>query len=176
MWVDAKGFEGRLQVTKCGLVRSVDRVVYNHPNSTRKLKGRILGGSVGKIGYKVVDLRKRTKGGKRTGRVEFLHRIIAVTFIEPIRGLEHVNHIDGDKLNNNVSNLEWCDHQMNMKHAYSTGLCDSVKRAVICSRGGYGYYYPYMRMTIKDGCNPSLVHAAINGGQKTHRGAVWDYV
>jgi len=47
MWFDAKGFEGRLQVTKCGLVRSVKRVVYNHPNSARVLKGRLLGKCIG---------------------------------------------------------------------------------------------------------------------------------
>tara|TARA_R110000851_G_scaffold160007_1_gene303241 strand:+ start:215 stop:796 length:582 start_codon:yes stop_codon:yes gene_type:complete len=173
LWVDAKGFEGRLQVTRCGLVRSVDRVVYNHPDSTRKLKGRVLKCSTGKSGYKVVDLRVR--GKNKIGRVELLHRIVANTFLDKVVGLDHVNHIDGDKLNNNISNLERCNHQMNISHAWSTGLCDSQKKPVISSNGGFGVYYPYMRKVISDGFNPSLVHAAMNGRQNTHGGFKWGY-
>lgn len=174
MWFDAKGFEGRLQVTKCGLVRSVKRVVYNHPNSTRVLKGRLLGKCIGKTGYKVVDLRVR--GVNNSGRVEYLHRIIADTFIIAVDGLDHINHIDGNKLNNNISNLERCTHQMNINHAWSTGLCNSQKTPVMSSKLGCGVYYPSMRCSISDGFNPSLVHAAINGRQKTHRGFEWCYI
>lgn len=52
----------------------------------------------------------------------FIHRLIAQHFIEPIDGLNCVNHKDGDKLNNHVSNLEWISRSDNQKHAYKLGL------------------------------------------------------
>jgi hypothetical protein len=174
MWFNAKGFEGRLQVTKCGLVRSVDRVVYNHPNSTRTLKGRLLKGFINNTGYRVVDLRLRNGSGD--GRIEFLHRVIANTFLDKIKGLDLINHIDGDKTNNNIENLERCNHKMNMVHAWSTGLCDSQKKPVISILKGCGVYYPSIRMTATDGFSPSLVHAALNGRQVTHKGMEWQYI
>lgn len=52
----------------------------------------------------------------------FVHRLIAFAFCEKPEGKEYVNHIDGDKLNNNASNLEWVDRSENMHHALEHGL------------------------------------------------------
>jgi hypothetical protein len=63
-----------------------------------------------------------------------VHRLIAIAFIPNPDNLPEINHIDGDPLNNNISNLEWCTHQYNMQHAWNTDLhknyraCASVKR------------------------------------------------
>ena len=53
---------------------------------------------------------------------ESIHRLVAKTFIDNPGGYKYVNHIDGDKTNNKVENLEWCTQSENMKHAYRTGL------------------------------------------------------
>lgn len=69
-------------------------------------------------GYLRVELNKNGKGKKY-----FVHRLVAETFIDkPSPDATFVNHIDGNKSNNCVSNLEWVTHRQNVDHAVSTGL------------------------------------------------------
>lgn len=56
------------------------------------------------------------------GKSYLTHRLIAIAFIPNPNNYEYINHIDGNKLNNSVDNLEWCTMQHNIKHAYDTGL------------------------------------------------------
>lgn len=74
---------------------------------------RVLREFVGKDGY----LRTQFDGKTRT-----VHRTIALAFLPKESGKDFVNHIDGDKQNNSVSNLEWCTREENVQHAYSLGL------------------------------------------------------
>lgn len=57
-----------------------------------------------------------------------VHKIVATTFIPNILNLPQVNHKDGNKLNNNVENLEWCTDIENKHHAINNGLVDLKKR------------------------------------------------
>lgn len=69
---------------------------------------------------------------------KFVHRIVALHFLENPRKLNEINHIDGNKLNNHYDNLEWCTHQENVIHAFRNGLnkhsesSGVPKRQVIC--------------------------------------------
>ena len=74
---------------------------------------RVLHEFVGKDGY----LRTQFDGKTRT-----VHRVIASAFLPAEEGKIFVNHIDGNKSNNTVSNLEWCTREENIQHAYSHGL------------------------------------------------------
>lgn len=81
-------------------------VIYNDTRSTVP-KGRIKGG------YRLIC----SKGVWKP-----MHRYIAKAFIPNPYNKPYVNHIDGNKLNNNATNLEWCTHLENMQHAVRTGL------------------------------------------------------
>lgn len=73
-------------------------------------KHRILNHQFNKKGYARIQLFKKTK--MKHHRIS---RLVAINFIGEFDGLE-VNHIDGNKKNNHISNLEWCTHQENMTH------------------------------------------------------------
>ena len=79
---------------------------------------KILSKRLDKDGYEKVRL--VSEDGRHTYSV---HRLILENF-QPVEGMENlqVNHIDGDKTNNNLSNLEWCTSSENNKHAHSIGL------------------------------------------------------
>lgn len=70
-----------------------------------------------KIGYIHIILFNRNKR-----KVFYIHRLVAQAFIPNPDNKPQVNHIDGNKLNNNLINLEWCTHSENMKHAFKSGL------------------------------------------------------
>ena len=56
-----------------------------------------------------------------------IHRLVGITFLENIHNLPELNHIDGNKLNNHVSNLEWVTKSQNMQHAHDSGLIKMPK-------------------------------------------------
>lgn len=121
-WFDAIGFEDRYQITRCGLVRSKPRIV-NSPvcGGRRMIGGKILKPASVR-GYLAVQ---PVIGGKR--RTIYIHRLLAHLFVENPDNKPCVNHIDGDKANNDIANLEWCTHRENMQHARATGLAPSPK-------------------------------------------------
>lgn len=57
-----------------------------------------------------------------SGKTYHVHRLVALTHLNKVEGLDVVNHKDGVKTNNRVENLEWCDHKYNVNHAYQNGL------------------------------------------------------
>lgn len=102
-----KGYEGLYQITREGNITSLRR---------NKAMKPFLTGDKGKQYYRI-ELSK--KGIKKTFAV---HRLVAQTFISNPDNCPEVNHKDGDKLNNNDWNLEWCTRQQNMKHAQDNNL------------------------------------------------------
>jgi NUMOD4 motif/HNH endonuclease len=111
-WVDIKGFEGLYQISINGNVKSVDRFYNTGFGNRRTVKvGGIKILKISKCGYKIVQLYKNGKPFTRS-----IHRLIAEGFIDNPENLRVVNHKDGNKLNNNVTNLEWCSDKENTVH------------------------------------------------------------
>lgn len=86
---------------------------------TKIAKGRLLAkGSLNNSGYAFLSV--TTREGKRTSKG--IHRVVVETFIGNIPKGMTVNHIDGDKQNNSIKNLEICSYRDNLMHAKKTGL------------------------------------------------------
>lgn len=91
----------------------------------RGRSGKPIKQQIHKNGYYVYAM--RPEGRKGACKCIKIHRLIAEAFIPNPENKPFVNHIDGNKLNNNVNNLEWCTNQENVIHAYKMGLC-KIKR------------------------------------------------
>ena len=115
-WKPVKGFEGLYEVSNLGQVRSLDRLRKN-VKGMAKINGRIITGNHGGKHYYQVALRK---DGKK--KYMSVHRLVAEAFIPNPDGKSQVNHIDGNKQNNVVSNLEWVTPSENILHSFETGL------------------------------------------------------
>ena len=88
-----------------------------------KRKQRYLKQSINKFGYCKVTLQK-----DKYKKIYSVHRLVAEAFIDNPQKLPQVNHIDGNKQNNNVSNLEWSSAKHNMNEAVRIGLFDNCKK------------------------------------------------
>ncbi len=100
--------DSRFEISQSGIIRNV---------KTKSIKSQY----VSDTGYYMITISKNNKS--KPYRV---HRLLANNFIENPKKLKEVNHIDGNKLNNDLSNLEWVSHFGNMQHAFSTGLANNT--------------------------------------------------
>lgn len=117
IWKDIRGFIGCYQVSSYGHIRSVDRIVHN-ASSEYLRKGQLIKPWEGKTSpYYMVSLSGNGKCIKR-----MVHRIVAEHFLPEWDTSKEVNHIDGNKHNNRVDNLEMCSRQENISHSIDARL------------------------------------------------------
>jgi hypothetical protein len=156
LWLPIKGFEGRLEVSNMGRIRSVERTVAFGANK-RKVHQTIYKLQSDQDGYKTVCISKKAIK---------VHRAVAEAFIPNPNNKPQVNHIDGDKSNNKVENLEWATQSENMQHASRTGFIKHV--SVIRDDGER--YFTVREAAEANGVDQSGISAVINGRQKTSNG------
>ncbi len=110
------GYEGYYEIDRKGSVRSIKRVIKTEKGNitinSKNIKPRN-----NNNGYLEIRL---SKDGKT--KTKFIHRLLAMTYINNINNKPEVNHINGTKLDNRLDNLEWVTKSENMQHAYKTGL------------------------------------------------------
>ena len=117
--------------------------------------------------------RKAAQGPRKMIRV---HRLVAQAFIENPKGLDSVNHKNGDKTDNRVENLEWVTRGENSRHGWQTGLID-LRRAVvgIPVKGAVGYYLPMVTAAVEIGISPGNIPTSMKRNGTTG-GCRWEYV
>lgn len=112
MWKDIKNHEDYYEINQNGEVRN-------------KKTGKIIVGDKNNCGYMRVCLYMPYK--KRY----FRHRLVAEHFIPNLENKKYVNHIDGNKENNTITNLEWSTQSENEKHAYANGLKSKKEKVLL---------------------------------------------
>ena len=118
VWKDVAGYEGLLQVSNLGRVKTLDHYVrHKKAEHLKRIKERIHTVQIGNSGYKYFMF-------CYNGQSKHLqiHRLVATAFIPNPENKPQVNHINADKLDNRVENLEWCTPSENMQHAYKNRL------------------------------------------------------
>lgn len=102
-WTEIENTDGKYHVSSDGRVKS----------HVRYKEGKILAQNDDGRGYKTICIK---------GRRFYVHRLVAQAFLPNLKKLPQVNHIDGNKSNNALVNLEWCTPSQNAKHKYASGL------------------------------------------------------
>jgi len=162
-----KGWEGLYNVTEDGQISSVPR------NGTRR-GGRTLSHSTDSYGYSVVKFRNKNK--VLTKKV---HRIVAEAFLPNPENKPQVNHEDGDKKNNHISNLRWVTASENIRHAKDNGLqCECPNRVSVQQYtldGEYVAEYESLK-AAGEATHTSWtgISAVIRGKRKSAGGYYWE--
>lgn len=171
------------EISNYGNVRSKDRIVINKLGVKRFYLGKNLNPNLNKSGYLQVDIK---------GKNYRVHRLVALAFIENerIEAIE-INHIDGVKTNNSVTNLEWCTSKENKLHAYRVlgikpntdhmkgrfGKLHHNSKKVMATKNGINYFFEGLHdAQRKLGIDKSNISAVCRGVQKTAGGYVWKFI
>lgn len=116
IWKDIKDYEGLYQVSNLGRVKSMDRIITRKDGISQFRKGIIKIPKINSDGYHTVTLSKN--GNNKTLGI---HILVARHYISNPENKSEVNHIDFNRKNNRVDNLEWCTHQENIQHSSNNG-------------------------------------------------------
>lgn len=120
IWKPIKGYEGYYEISNKSRVKSVERQV-NHHYGTRIVNEKILEGYIGKRGYLEITLRK---GAIR--RRFYIHRLVMEYFVPNPENKPCIDHIDGNKLNNQINNLRWVTYKENTNNPITLKRIRSV--------------------------------------------------
>jgi hypothetical protein len=172
-WKEIKGYEGWYEISSFGVIRSVDRKVDFEDGRYANYKGKLIKKVVNSNGYYVSTLWKNSKS-----KTVYIHRLVAEYFILNPDNKKFINHIDGNKLNNTIENLEWVTQLENSKHAQQTGLTPKTHCAKPVKQydlqnnliATFGSYYEAAKTT---GFTSSKIGLVVSGKRKTHKGFIW---
>lgn len=115
-WQDIQGYENVYQISTFGRVKSLSREYIDSRGHNRTIKEKILGQKETKSGYLSVHLRTNKESWPT------VHSLVVYTFIKNTQNKETVNHINCNKQDNKINNLEWATNKEQMIHALDNNL------------------------------------------------------
>lgn len=161
IWINISASNGLYQISNAGRVRKAEtgktakyRILTNHRNQH----------------YYYTTL--RISGISKNF---LIHRLVAEAFISNPRLCKYVNHIDGDKLNNSISNLEWCTHQENCQHAARIGLIKSKSITQFSLTGKSIKIWRSLKDIQRAGFNAGNIRQVAIGNRRKADGFIWKY-
>lgn len=117
-WKDIVGYEGLYRVSNCGRVMSLQMYAAGKFIQREKILTPFSNGN----GYYVVHLRKDNKT-----HVKYVHRLVAEAFLGNINNKD-INHLDFNRSNNHIDNLEICSRKDNIRYSFSFGKYNNIKK------------------------------------------------
>lgn len=161
IWKDIKEYEGIYQVSNLGRVKRVET-------------DRILKGRKDKGGYLVVNLYKNSILSNKK-----IHRLVAQAFIPNTENKSQVNHIDEDKTNNMISNLNWMTAKENLNHGtHNERVSKTLSIPTIATNiktGESQEFYGARECARHLGLDPSHITAVLKGKRKQTGGYTFKY-
>lgn len=184
IWKDIKGYEGSYMVSNYGRVKSLEKNIKSHNCSRIQYRPeRILKQYKSKWGYMRVYLTQNS-----IKKMFAVHRLVAMAFIDNPDNKPCVNHIDNNRNNNVVDNLEWCTYKENSQWAEIQGrrvfseewkqkISETRKKKPVIATDDIGnqIYFSTVRSVAIKGFDPKAVIKCCKGKQKTHKGYKWIY-
>ena len=185
VWKDVPGYEGEYMVSTIGKVLFVGRYIKNTKGAIIYSEPHLITWRINKDGYAQVDLWKSNKSKRM-----YVHRLVALAFLDNSNNYPCIDHIDTDRLNNNLENLRWCSYSMNglnpLTREHFRQTCKNIRtmgrwiqREVI----GINIFnkddirhYSSVSESKKDGFNPSQVSACCRGRRNSHKGFMFYYL
>ena len=162
IWKDILGYEGLYRISNLGNVMSVKRK-------------KLIKSDKRKDGYIQVHLVKNKKMHNC-----LLHRLLAIAFIDNTNNYEFINHKDGNKSNNVITNLEWCTKKENILHAYNNGLIKKRKKVYQYDKNNnlLNIFESVMKASKETNIDRSHIGACCRKEKKhkTAGGYIWRYV
>lgn len=172
-WRDIEGYQGLYQVSNMGRVKSLERTVWNN-GGYYKIPERIMKPQMHRNGYLSVNL-------WREGIVKnyLVHRLVATAFIPNPQGYKEVNHINEDKTDNRVCNLEFCSRSYNLTYndrAKKIAEKNSKPIYGINKVSGLIVEFPSAREAGRTlGINNANINSCLKGRYKSSGGFYWFY-
>ena len=170
-WVD--GYEGLYMVSSHGNVMSAPTAITKSDGTIVHIDGRMLSSGLNKKGYPSVSL---TKDG--VAKTIVVHRLVAKAFIPNKYEYDCVNHIDEDKTNNTVGNLEWCDVYYNNNYGTRNERISrkTGKPVLMMKKDSVIREYPSVSAAYDlTGISPGHISECCNGKRGSAGGYQWKY-
>ena len=171
IWKDIIGFEGLYQISNYGRVKSIERFVARN-NSFKPVHDKILKQFIG-WGYFRVRIYKDS-----VPKTYSVHRLVGLHFIENKLNKPCINHIDENKLNNYVCNLEWATNKENSNHGtLPSRISAKISKKVIMKtkNGDVVKIFNSAMEAQNDGFSRFCISQCCNNRIKTHKGYIWEW-